>query len=698
MEVPIMKKLLSLLLATALFAPVLLYGQSEPGGTTTQLSNLPQSASPGVLAYPGGSASPPGSYAAIPSGITLDVSQLTQGSLTDTLPLALLPPPTVSYPGGNITLSSSNNATKLVYTGSGSSTVTVAPVTGAITPGYWVIVDNDGTGVVTIAYGSSTLNGAAANLYLSQGMTTLLWADGTGSPGNYVVATAGGFSVASSGNPIFYDALEVPGIILISTSCGASGSRISEDLTNGQGIGFCSGGSKVINIDGSGNMNFLASGYLNFLQNTGTIVVPTGGGLYNNGSAGTIDIATNSKSAIHIDASQNVSMVGLGYLSFPQNTGTVVVPTNAGIYNNGVAGSIDIGTNGTSAIHIDSSQHVYLSSVSDYQLLAQTNAGTIGGIAYGALNTTLRGQGTMSPPAFSANTTPNTTAVGDMWYGSASNVMSALAGSTSATPAYLTQTGTGSASAAPSWTTQLNLNQLNVPGGLTASGISTTGIGLSIGTQSFTDTNPNTSLEAIYSIKQPTLNYNGSSGVTTSALATLYVGAPTSGYTGSGGSYTTTNKYAVYVAGSIAVTTAAVLSGLTTATGSDYVCISSTGQLEQDTTCTTSSARYKELIQSFFGGLWETMKMRPITFFYKKEALGKNPNQAHQQLGFTAEEMQKVESRLVVYNAAGAPESIDYPKITAVLVSAVQWQQYEIYVLAAWCLFLTVWLARRSGK
>lgn len=45
------------------------------------------------------------------------------------------------------------------------------------------------------------------------------------------------------------------------------------------------------------------------------------------------------------------------------------------------------------------------------------------------------------------------TALGSLLYGSASNVYSSLAGNTSATKQFLTQTGTGSASAAPAWGT-----------------------------------------------------------------------------------------------------------------------------------------------------------------------------------------------------------------------------------------------------
>jgi hypothetical protein len=51
----------------------------------------------------------------------------------------------------------------------------------------------------------------------------------------------------------------------------------------------------------------------------------------------------------------------------------------------------------------------------------------------------------------SGGTGLNSAAIGDIFYGSAANTLSALAGNTTATKRFLTQTGTGSASAAPAW-------------------------------------------------------------------------------------------------------------------------------------------------------------------------------------------------------------------------------------------------------
>jgi hypothetical protein len=72
-------------------------------------------------------------------------------------------------------------------------------------------------------------------------------------------------------------------------------------------------------------------------------------------------------------------------------------------------------------------------------------------IADVAAGSFLRSGGVGSLPAWSTVTIPNAGTLGDLWYCSASNVISALAGNTTSTRNKLVQTGTGSASAAPSW-------------------------------------------------------------------------------------------------------------------------------------------------------------------------------------------------------------------------------------------------------
>lgn len=63
----------------------------------------------------------------------------------------------------------------------------------------------------------------------------------------------------------------------------------------------------------------------------------------------------------------------------------------------------------------------------------------------------LRSGGTGIVPSWSAVTIPNAATLGDIWYGGASNVVLALAGNTTTSQLFLSQTGNGTASAAPIW-------------------------------------------------------------------------------------------------------------------------------------------------------------------------------------------------------------------------------------------------------
>ncbi|MGH9901139.1 MAG: tail fiber domain-containing protein, partial [Pyrinomonadaceae bacterium] len=86
-------------------------------------------------------------------------------------------------------------------------------------------------------------------------------------------------------------------------------------------------------------------------------------------------------------------------------------------------------------------------------------------------------------------------------------------------------------------------------------------------------------------------------------------------------------------------------------------------------TC-SSSLRYKTSVQPFTGGLNLVNRLRPITFSWRDGGM--------KDVGFGAEDVEKVEPRLVTYNPNGAIEGVKYGQITTVLVNAVQQQQQII--------------------
>jgi hypothetical protein len=103
------------------------------------------------------------------------------------------------------------------------------------------------------------------------------------------------------------------------------------------------------------------------------------------------------------------------------------------------------------------------------------SGGAGAGPAYGTLGLLYGGTGQTTKSAAFDALSPMTT-LGDLIYGGASGSNSRLVGSTSATQAFLSQTGNGTVSGAPSWVTSLPLNQFSgvVAGGVAYGSATTT--------------------------------------------------------------------------------------------------------------------------------------------------------------------------------------------------------------------------------
>ena len=84
----------------------------------------------------------------------------------------------------------------------------------------------------------------------------------------------------------------------------------------------------------------------------------------------------------------------------------------------------------------------------------------------------------------------------------------------------------------------------------------------------------------------------------------------------------------------------------------------------------SSSLRYKTNLAPYNRGFDVINRLRPITFDWKSD--GK------QDLGFGAEDVEKIDPLLVTYNKTGQVEGVKYDRITAVLVNAVKEQQEQI--------------------
>lgn len=80
-------------------------------------------------------------------------------------------------------------------------------------------------------------------------------------------------------------------------------------------------------------------------------------------------------------------------------------------------------------------------------------------------------------------------------------------------------------------------------------------------------------------------------------------------------------------------------------------------------TC-SSSVRYKEQIEDLNLGLAAAMRLRPVAYLWKDSQAA--------DVGFVAEEVAKLDERLVTRNANGEVEGVKYDRLTAVLAGAVQ--------------------------
>jgi len=116
--------------------------------------------------------------------------------------------------------------------------------------------------------------------------------------------------------------------------------------------------------------------------------------------------------------------------------------------------------------------------------------------------------------------------------------------------------------------------------------------------------------------------------------------------------------------------------GLTSSTGGSSVCVLN-GELINSgsgTDCSASSLRFKENITELDYGLDIVMRMNPVSFNFKE---GVN-NDDSTRVGLIAEEVEKIDKRLVNYDKDNLPASIRYNEYTAILTKAIQEQQKQI--------------------
>lgn len=249
--------------------------------------------------------------------------------------------------------------------------------------------------------------------------------------------------------------------------------------------------------------------------------------------------------------------------------------------------------------------------------------------------------------------------------------------------------------------------QLTIGNLIFGTGLGATGANVSTGNIGIGTTTP----YATFSV------FTGNSFVAQAATTLFAIGSSTAGTA-------TTTHFSVTSAG-------AVFAPNTVTSGSSqtgYWCYDGSGQLIRDTAvCLVSAARYKQNIIPIASNeaLAEVLKLQPVSFYYKPDFNGPfqgNPNYSSEQVGFTADQVQTVDPRLVVVETAtttfegktyppGAVQTVRYDQMAAVLAGAIQqlntkieniqvgkvarsveenWQWFAIGLLALWNITLTV--------
>lgn len=123
----------------------------------------------------------------------------------------------------------------------------------------------------------------------------------------------------------------------------------------------------------------------------------------------------------------------------------------------------------------------------------------------------------------------------------------------------------------------------------------------------------------------------------------------------------------------LASSSAATTGTLCWTTGTGLVNVDTT------TTCLLSSRKYKQAILPLDTGLAEVMELRPVSYELKPQY---NPEHLGRQVGLIAEDVEKVDPRLVGRDPkTGDVRAVRYQQTVALLIHAIQQQQGEIDAL-----------------
>ena len=110
--------------------------------------------------------------------------------------------------------------------------------------------------------------------------------------------------------------------------------------------------------------------------------------------------------------------------------------------------------------------------------------------------------------------------------------------------------------------------------------------------------------------------------------------------------------------------------GLTAGAGAGSLCLSANKEItySDNAGCTGSSLRFKHDVATLTDGALDTvLALRPVSFVYNDDI-----GIQGEQVGFIAEEVFKIDPRLVTLDASSIPNNVKYANFTAILARAMQ--------------------------
>lgn len=123
--------------------------------------------------------------------------------------------------------------------------------------------------------------------------------------------------------------------------------------------------------------------------------------------------------------------------------------------------------------------------------------------------------------------------------------------------------------------------------------------------------------------------------------------------------------------------------GLTSSGTGGVLCLTSSNEVTVGSlgTCSPSGEQYKNTIEPLAPGtaLREVMQLKPVTFYYNPGVLLPDQAKLHQQhIGLVAQDVAKVDTRLVGFDATGTPQTLQYDEFEGFFTQAIQDLQNEI--------------------